>query len=347
MKILFVCEGNVSRSQMAGTMLKSFVPTADVKTASVLAKYAGKAVSEVTEEGITAMKELGFDMSLNRVTRLTPAMVEDADKIILMEPIVGGPIPEYLRNSRKLRTWHVPDPGYAQITSTGARDMILEKVKQLVFRIRFQRFLAWSSGLLIIFVVATNAIIYTETKAYIYNDVGDALNAEVALIPGAAVFSNGSLTPIFMNRVDVAIKLYESKKVSKILVSGDNSTLSHNEVNPVRKYLLARGIPDEDIFLDHAGFDTYSTMYRARDIFGVTSLIIATQSFHLPRAVFIARRLGMEAYGVNADVGHILFKNYTREVLANEKAVIDLMLHRKPKYLGEKIPISGDGRNYP
>src|SRR3989344_1120148 len=347
MKILFVCEGNVNRSQMAGTMFRSFVPRADVTTAGVLAKFAGKAVSEVTEEGIIAMKELGFDMSLNRITQLEPTMLEGADKIILMEPIVGGHIPEYLKNSPKLETWKMPDPGYGQITTAGARDMILEKVKQLVFRIRFQRFLAWSSGLLIIFVVATNAIIYTETKAYIYNDVGDALNAEVALIPGAAVFSNGSLTPIFMNQVDVAIKLYESKKVSKILVSGDNSTLSHNEVNPVRKYLLARGIPDEDIFLDHAGFDTYSTMYRARDIFGVSSILIATQSFHLPRAVFIARRLGMEAYGVNADAGHILFRNYIREALANEKAALNLFFNRKPKFLGEEIPITGDGRNYP
>ncbi|MCR4306378.1 MAG: YdcF family protein, partial [Candidatus Yonathbacteria bacterium] len=103
----------------------------------------------------------------------------------------------------------------------------------------------------------------------------------------------------------------------------------------------------QDIFLDHAGFDTYSTMYRARDIFGVTSVLIATQSFHLPRAVFIARRLGIVAYGVNADVGHMLFRNYVREALANEKAVLNLIFHRKPKYLGDTIPIMGDGRNYP
>ena len=145
----------------------------------------------------------------------------------------------------------------------------------------------------------------------------------------------------------MAIKLYEAKKVSKILVSGDNSTDSHNEVNPVRLYLISKGIPDEDIFLDHAGFDTYSTMYRARDIFGVSSTLVTTQSFHLPRAIFIARQLGIEAYGVNADVGHMLFRNYVRETLANEKAFLNLILHRKPKYLGEKIPITGDGRNYP
>ena len=147
--------------------------------------------------------------------------------------------------------------------------------------------------------------------------------------------------------MDTAIALYRAGKVSKILVSGDNSTVSYNEVNPVRTYLILKGIPDEDIFLDHAGFDTYSSMYRARDIFGVTSILVTTQSFHLPRALFIAHRLGIKAYGVNADAGRILFRNYVREALADEKAVLDLMLFRKPKYLGEKIPITGDGRNYP
>lgn len=212
---------------------------------------------------------------------------------------------------------------------------------------RYHRFLAWSIGLLIIFIIVTNVGIYTGTKAYIYNDVASAPDAQVALIPGAAILISGGLSPIFTDRVNTAIQLYEAKKVTKILVSGDNSTVSHNEVNPVRLYLLSKGIPDEDIFLDHAGFDTYSTMYRARDIFGVTSLIITTQSFHLPRAVFIARKLGLNASGLNADSGHILFKNYIREAFANEKAVINLMLHRKPKYLGDTIPITGDGRNYP
>jgi len=358
MKILFVCEGNVNRSQMAGTMFKSFLPRADVRTAGTIADNAGKLVSEVTDKGIIAMREIGFEMESNTITKLTPEMAEDADEIILMEPIVGGPlgsvtapvdgpVPEYLKNSKKLQTWHVPDPGYGQITTAEARDMILKNIKRLVFRIRFCRFLAWGLGLLIAFVLATNLIIYAGTKAYIYNTVADAPSAQVALIPGAAILINGGLSPIFMDRVNTAITLYEAGKVKKILVSGDNSTVSHNEVNPVRLYLLSKGIPDEDIFLDHAGFDTYSTMYRARDVFGVTSLLITTQAFHLPRAVFIARNLGMDAYGMNADVGRILFKNYAREVLADEKAVIDLMLHRKPKYLGEKIHITGDGRNYP
>lgn len=207
-------------------------------------------------------------------------------------------------------------------------------------------FVAASLGALVVFIVGTNLIFYFATRAHIFS-VAEAPNAEVALIPGAAVLENGALSLIFLDRVDTAIALYQAQKVAKILVSGDNSTDSHNEVNPVRLYLISKGIPDQDIFLDHAGFDTYSTMYRAREIFGVSSVLIATQSFHLPRSVFIARRLGIEAYGVNADLGDILFRNYVREVLANEKAVLDLLLNRKPKFLGEKIPITGDGRLYP
>lgn len=212
---------------------------------------------------------------------------------------------------------------------------------------RFLIFTALCFGFLFVIIFVINIVIYWGTKQYIYNDVMDAPNVPVVLIPGAAILKNGAPSSIFLDRVDTAIGLYKMGKVSKILVSGDNSTVSHNEVNPVRLYLLSKGIPDQDIFLDHAGFDTYSTMYRARDIFGVSSVLIATQSFHLPRAVFIARWLGLKAYGINSDSGHIFFRNYVREVLANEKAVINLLLQRKPKYLGDKIPIEGDGRNYP
>src|SRR3989338_4358959 len=206
-------------------------------------------------------------------------------------------------------------------------------------------FLTKSALALLVFVFFTNIVIFLGSKSYIYKNIEDIKEAEVVLIPGAAVLKNGALSSIFKDRVNTAIELYQAKKVSKILVSGDNSTISHNEVNPVRNYLLEKGVPDEDIFLDHAGFDTYSTMYRARDIFQVSSIIISTQSFHLPRSVFIARMLGINAFGISADVGHILFKNYIREIFANEKAVLELIFHIKPKFLGDVIPITGDGRN--
>lgn len=200
-------------------------------------------------------------------------------------------------------------------------------------------------GVPVVFILGTNLVIYAESRPYLYNDAENVPSAQAALIPGAPVFPDGTPAPVFADRVDAAIELYRAGKAPKILVSGDNGSLGHNEVDPVRDYLLAADIPDEDIFLDHAGFDTYSTMYRARDIFGVSSVIIASQSFHLPRAIFIARRLGIEAYGVNTDVGRILPSNYIREVFANEKAILDLTLHRKPKYLGDTIPITGDARD--
>lgn len=199
--------------------------------------------------------------------------------------------------------------------------------------------------IIIVSIFVINLTIFVESKSYIYNKISEAPDAETAIIPGAAVLSNGSLSPILKDRVDTAIQLYKLKKVSKIIVSGDNSTVSYNEVNPVRIYLLDRGVLDQDIFLDHAGFNTYSTMYRARDIFKVSSALIVSQSFHLPRAVFIARELGIDAYGINADAGHILFRNYIREVFADEKAVLDLVFSTKPKYLGTEIPITGDGRD--
>jgi len=202
-------------------------------------------------------------------------------------------------------------------------------------------------GALVLFVVITNVVIWVTTRPFRYVVTEDVPSVQAVLIPGAGIFESGALSSFFLERVDTAIELYQLGTVSKILVSGDNSSVEYNEVNPVRLYLLENRIPDKDIFLDHAGFDTYSSMYRARDIFGVTSLVVSTQSFHLPRSVFIARRLGLEAYGVRAGDGQAPVENYAREVLANEKALFNLVFFRTPKYLGDPIPIEGDGRLSP
>ena len=178
--------------------------------------------------------------------------------------------------------------------------------------------------------------------SYIEPSVGDVPATEVAMILGASVY-RGRPSPILAERADAAIALYKADKVSKILVTGDNGALSYDEVTPVRKYLLNAGIPSQDIFLDHAGFDTYSSMYRAREVFLVQSLTIVTQDFHLPRALWIARHLGLEAYGVVAEGGEHSPYDYIREIPASIKAIVNVLTDRQPKYLGPTLPLSGNG----
>ena len=195
------------------------------------------------------------------------------------------------------------------------------------------------TGVSLVMLLGTSLLIKEKTDAKIYSDAEKLPHAQVALVPGAAILRNGNISPVFQDRVDAALVLYKTGKVEKILVSGDNSTVAYNEVNPVQTYLIEQGVPGVDIYLDHAGFDTYNSMYRARAIFEVKSVTIVTQSFHLPRSVYIARALGIDAYGYNADSGHYLLKNYIREYVADVKAFIDLAVHRTPKFLGDTIPI--------
>lgn len=176
----------------------------------------------------------------------------------------------------------------------------------------------------------------------IYTFANEVPNAEVAIIPGASVYE-GVPSPVLAARADAAIELYMKGKVSKILVTGDNGALSHDEVTPVRNYLLNAGVKPQDIFLDHAGFDTYSSMYRAVAVFRATSAIIVTQDFHMPRALYIAHVLGLRTYGFLAQGSGNAYE-YLREIPASDKALVDLMLHRYPKYLGEPYPLTGDGR---
>lgn len=194
---------------------------------------------------------------------------------------------------------------------------------------------------IIAFVLGIFLIIKTHTSAYIYNDIASLPHTQTALILGASVTHDGTLSPILKDRAAAAVTIYKAHKVERIIVSGDNSTTTYNEVNPVKTYLVDKGIPPEVIFLDYAGFDTYSSMYRARDIFLVGSTTIVSQSFHLPRAIFIARHLAVTAYGYTADDGHYLLRNYIREWMANIKAVYNLTVSTQPRYLGKIVPVTG------
>ena len=194
---------------------------------------------------------------------------------------------------------------------------------------------------LLVCAICIPLMMRSSMAPYMFTTAAQVPPTQVAIVPGASVLF-GKPSPILAERADMAIELYDEGKVSKILVTGDNGELTHDEVNPVRRYLVSAGIPPDDIFLDHAGFDTYSSMYRARAVFDAQSVTIVTQDFHLPRAIFIARHLGLTAYGVVA-AGPGSFSDYVREVPASDKALWDLLVHRTPKFLGSPYPLTGSG----
>lgn len=174
----------------------------------------------------------------------------------------------------------------------------------------------------------------------------DAKPSDVIIVLGALVWDDGQPSYMLQDRLDVAYELYQAGAAPKILVSGDHGRKDYDEVNSMRRYLEGRGVPTEAIFMDHAGFDTYSTMYRARDVFLVKNAIVVTQKYHLYRAVFLAGSMGIEAQGVACDRYKTLKQPYydLREFAARLKDFFEAtVLKPKPKYLGDTIPISGSG----
>ena len=194
-------------------------------------------------------------------------------------------------------------------------------------------------------VAVANLGILLSTRGAV-TTVARAPHAQAAIVLGARVHPDGTLSPMLGDRVARALALYRAGTVEKIIVSGDHGSWSYDEPGAMRDELLAAGVPARDIFTDHAGFDTWSTMRRAVDVFGVRSAIVVTQGFHLPRALYLAAAAGLPAHGVASDLqpyGRPGLSAGGREVLARVKAVITVGVGR-PVVLGPPVPIAGDGR---
>ena len=194
---------------------------------------------------------------------------------------------------------------------------------------------------------AINAHVINSTEALVYtlDEIDEIPKADCALVLGAKVYEDGTLSPILRDRVDYGIMLYERGVVPKILLSGDHGTKGYDEVNAMKNYCLDKGVPKEDIFLDHAGFCTYDSAVRAKEIFQCESVVVVTQRFHISRAIYDARGVGLTAVGFSADpreyTGQMLRES--REWLARVKDFLSIeLLKPEPKYLGEAIPIWGD-----
>ncbi len=171
--------------------------------------------------------------------------------------------------------------------------------------------------------------------------------SEVAIVPGALVEPDGDMSAMLAARVEQASRLWQTGKVEKILVSGDHRSWAYDEPDTMRKALVRSGVAPRDVFEDHAGFDTWATMVRARSIFSVRKAVVITQGFHMPRALYLAGEAGIEATGLTADTqswGYQGRKSSVREVLSRVKAVVDVTLDA-PAMAGPKIPIATtDGR---
>ncbi|MFN8384451.1 MAG: ElyC/SanA/YdcF family protein [Anaerolineales bacterium] len=165
----------------------------------------------------------------------------------------------------------------------------------------------------------------------------------VAIVFGAGLLRDGSAGPVLRDRVETAAKLYQQGKVDKLLMSGDNRFIEHNEPEAMRQYALALGVPDKDIVLDFAGRRTYDTCYRAKYIFQVNTAILVTQEFHLPRALFLCDWFGIESTGVEANNHYFLKRSQiywnTRELFANFQAAWDVMIAKPLPVLGNVEPI--------
>lgn len=197
-------------------------------------------------------------------------------------------------------------------------------------------------GISALFVLWANYHIESETKDFVTYDVQKTPNKNVGLLLGTSkLLSNGKENAYFFYRIDATEKLYKAEKIKNVLISGDNSQKNYNEPEDMMNELIKRGIPKEHIYLDFAGFRTLDSVVRAKEIFGQDSFIIISQKFHNERAVYLARKNGIEAYGFNAkDVNKYFgIKTKVREYFARAKVFVDFLLGVEPKFGGEKVEI--------
>ena len=201
-------------------------------------------------------------------------------------------------------------------------------------------------AIIAIIVIGINLYVRISTKNQIIkeNKYTDLSDIDCIVVLGAAIWGDKP-SPMLEDRLLEGIKLYENNVSDKIIMSGDHGKKEYDEVNIMKEFAIEKGIPSEDIFMDHAGFSTYESIYRAKEIFQAKKIVIVTQEYHLYRALYIANQLGLEAYGVGADPRQYVGATYRelRELLARDKDFIKCIFKPEPTYLGEPIPISGNG----
>ena len=207
-------------------------------------------------------------------------------------------------------------------------------------------------GLVIVFIIVICTILinasvkkYGKSRLITIEEAAEQKDIDCVLVLGCLVKPNGNPSLMLEDRLEKGVELYQAGATTKIVMSGDHGQENYDEVNTMKEYAIEKGIPSEDVFMDHAGFSTYESIYRIRDVFEADKILIVSQEYHLYRALHIAKKLGIEAYGVPAKDKKYAGQTMRdfREVLARVKDYITALYKPKPTYLGETIPVNGDG----
>lgn len=207
---------------------------------------------------------------------------------------------------------------------------------------------------MLLLVIVTGVIAFYGINAFVVSSGAELILSEddiedfsvdCILVLGAGVTDDGRPKAMLKDRLDRGITLYQMGVSDRLLMSGDHGTVPYDEVNVMKDFAIAAGLPSENIFMDHAGFSTYESVYRAKEIFQVKRLVIVSQGYHIYRALYIADQLGLEAYGVKAKSEEYPGQSSRdfREKFARVKDFFSVILKPKPEYLGDKIPIDSNG----
>lgn len=201
---------------------------------------------------------------------------------------------------------------------------------------------------LLIGIAAVSLSVYmvkaTEKNIFTADTFKNDEKADCILILGAGV-KEDKPKPMLRDRLLTGIELYKSGAAEKIIMSGDHGRADYDEVNVMRAFALEQGVRAEDIFLDHAGFSTYDSVYRAKNIFGAENIIIVSQKYHLYRALYISEKLDVKAAGVSANLNTYggQLKRDIREIIARDKDFFKCIVKPEAEIMGDKIPLDGDG----
>ncbi len=216
--------------------------------------------------------------------------------------------------------------------------------KKTIKKIMISGFIVFVSLFILVFILNLYVVLKTKDRIIDKKDFKKIGEVDCIIVLGGGIRKDKP-SPLLQDRLDKAIEIYNLGLAHKIIMSGDHGKEKYNEVQVMKNYAINKGIPSSDIFMDHAGFSTYDTMYRAKEIFNVKKAIIVTQKYHLYRSLYIANHLKIDAYGIPAEnikrSGRIFRE--IREVLARNKDVFKTIIKPKSKYMGERIDITGDG----